>query len=334
MKAVRYEETGIPEDVVACVEMPDPGAPGPGEIVADIEAFPINPADIHQLTGASAVGAPELGPLGAEGVGRIAAIGPGVDDLAVGDRVLFLSRNNWTSRRRVPAQEAIRLPNAFQGDISDDLILQAAMMKVNPATAYGLLKRFADLKHGDWIVQDVANSAVGLCVVRLAKNAGIRTVNVIRSDAAAAKVKKAGGDVTMQDGDDLGERIRAAAGGPVTLAIDAVAGSICDRLADGLAPGKTLVSYGRMSGEPCQITSRHLIYGEITLTGFWLGTMLREMNRAEVTALYADLGRQVTAGDLASPVEATYPIDEIKAAVAHARREGRSGKVLVRPEST
>jgi trans-2-enoyl-CoA reductase len=244
---------------------------------------------------------------------------------------VFLSRDNWTSRRRLPSTEAIRLPEPFQGDISDDLILQAAMMKVNPATAYGLLKRFAELKTGDWIVQDVANSAVGLCVVRLAKNAGIKTINIIRSDAAAAMVKDAGGDVTMQDGDDLSGRVRAAAGGPVKLAIDAIAGSICDRLADCLAPGSNLVTYGRMSGQPCQITSRHLIYGEITLKGFWLGTMLRELNRAELTALYADLGRQVAAGDLASPIEATYAIDDIKAAVAHAHREGRSGKILVRP---
>jgi NADPH:quinone reductase-like Zn-dependent oxidoreductase len=61
MKVVRYEQTGIPEEVIACVEMPDPGPPGPGDIVADIEAFPINPADVHQLTGASAR---EPGPLG------------------------------------------------------------------------------------------------------------------------------------------------------------------------------------------------------------------------------------------------------------------------------
>ena len=333
MKVVRYEQSGTPEDVIACVEAPDPGQPGSGEILADIEAFPINPADVHQLAGAASVTTPEPGLLGAEGVGRIAAVGSGVDDLAIGDRVLFLSRNNWTSRRRVPNTEVIRLPDPFQGDISDDLILQAAMLKVNPATAHGLLTRFAQLEAGDWLVQDVANSAVGLLLVRLAKAAGVKTINIVRSDAAAAMVTQAGGDVTLMDGEDLAERVCAAAGGPVKLAIDAIAGDICDRLAESLSPGGVLVNYGRMSGQRCQITSRHLIYGEITLKGFWLGTVLRDLSRAEITALYADLGRRVAACELASPIEATYAIDDIKAAIAHARREGRSGKILVRPSA-
>ena len=103
------------------------------------------------------------------------------------------------------------------------------------------------------------------------------------------------------------------------------------RLADCLAEGGTVVNYGLLSGQPCQLGAHHTIFKGITLTGFWLQKALTAMARPDVEALYADLAARIADGTLRVEVEATYPIEEIKAALAHAERAGRSGKILVLP---
>ena len=103
------------------------------------------------------------------------------------------------------------------------------------------------------------------------------------------------------------------------------------RLADCLAEGGTVVNYGLLSGQPCMLGAHQTIFKSITLTGFWLQKALTSMARADLETLYADLAERVARGTLAVAVEATYPIEEIKAALEHAGREGRAGKILVRP---
>ena len=103
------------------------------------------------------------------------------------------------------------------------------------------------------------------------------------------------------------------------------------RLADCLAEGGTVVNYGLLSGQPCQLGAHHTIFKAITLTGFWLQRALTSMARPDVEALYDDLAARIAHGTLRVEVEATYPIEEIKAALAHAGRAGRAGKILVLP---
>src|SRR5262249_26080264 len=156
----------------SCVEVPDVGAPGPGEIVFDVLAFPINPADLSFCRGSYRT-APHLPATpGAECVGRIAVVGEGVDDLRPGDLVSNMQREHWAQRRRIRAEDAIPLP-------ADLDLKQAAMLRINPATALLLLEDHVALKAGDWVIQDVANSAVGRHLIVLAKARGIRTINVV-----------------------------------------------------------------------------------------------------------------------------------------------------------
>ncbi len=325
MKQVRFASFGRPEDVVACEEVSDVGSPAEGEVVVAIDAFPINPADLLTISGGYAVKPDLPATLGAEGTGRIVEIGAGVADLALGDRVILLSRNNWCQRRRLPADEVIRVP-------ADADPLQLAMLKVNPATAWMMLENYVSLQSGDWVIQDAANSGVGLALIRLARARGLHTVNVVRRPDPIEALKAAGGDVALEDGGDLAERVAAAAGGgAIRLAIDAVAGSQVMRLADCLAEGGTIVNYGLLSGEPCQLRADQTVFKGITLTGFWLQKMLTSMPRAEIEGLYRTLGDLVATGALAVEVEATYPIERIGEAVAHAGRDHREGKILVLP---
>jgi NADPH:quinone reductase-like Zn-dependent oxidoreductase len=324
MKQVRFAAFGLPQEVASCADVAEVGAPGSGEVVVDVEAFPINPADLLTMTGGYAV-RPELpATLGAEAVGRISAVGSEVQDRSVGDRVILLARENWCQQRRVPAAQVLKVPAAAD-------VLQLAMLKVNPATALLMLKNYVLLRPGDWVIQDAANSGVGTSLIRLAKADGLHTVAVVRRPSLVAPLEAIGADLVVVDGDDLAERVSAAGAGPIRLAIDGVGGEAVMRLADCLAEGGTVVNYGLLSGKPCMLGAHQTIFKGITLTGFWLQKNLTSMARADLEALYAGLAGRVADGTLAVEVEATYPIEQIQAALEHAGREGRSGKVLVTP---
>ena len=205
MKRVEIAAYGAPEIVAECVEAPDVGPPGAGEIVFDVLAFPINPADLSFCRGNYRLHPPLPATPGAECVGRVSAIGAGVTDIKPGDLVINLERENWAQRRRLPAQAAIPIPAGLD-------LKQAAMLRINPATAQLLLEDHVALNPGDWVIQNVANSAVGRHLIVLAKARGWRTINVVRREDVAAELRALGGDVVLTDGPDLAERARATAG--------------------------------------------------------------------------------------------------------------------------
>jgi len=327
MKIAQLRAFGPPDQVVECVEVNDLAAPGDDEVVIEIEAAPINPADLLIIEGKYASKPPLPAPLGIEGAGRVAAVGKKVTALRVGDRVVSLARANWAERVLVKETQAIKAP-------AEADVLQLAMLKVNPATAYLMLTRYVTLAPGDWVIQNAANSGVGTALISLAKAAGFKTVNVVRRESLIATLMARGADVVVVDGDDLGARVAQATGGAaIKLGIDAVAGTATLRLADCLAEGGTVVNYGLLSGEPCMVTPHQVVFKGITLTGFWLAKLMSAMAPAELQALYAGLVGRVADGTLKVDVEATYGLDRVKEALTHAARQGRDGKVLLTPNS-
>src|SRR5215831_1155947 len=325
MKRVDISAYGAPEEVARCVDVPDTGDPEPGEVVFDVLAFPINPADISFCRGSYRLRPPLPATPGAEGVGRVAAIGAGVTQVRPGDLVINMQRENWTQRRRVRSEDAIPIPSGMD-------LAQAAMLRINPATALLLLEDHVALAPGDWVIQDVANSAVGRHLIVLAKARGVHTVNVVRRDDVAGELRDLGADIVLRDGPDLAERARTATGGaPIRLGIDAVSGDACRRIADSVADGGVVVSYGSMSGEDPAIGRAALNMRGVSLTGFNLGRGLAKRTPAQVREIYAGLAVKIRDGVLNAPVDSRYPIEDIKAALARAQQGGRNGKVLVLP---
>lgn len=325
MKRAVLERYGPPEDGVRCVDGPDVGAPGAGEVVFDVLAFPINPADISMCRGSYRLRPTLPATPGAECLGRVAAVGAGVTHVRAGDLVINLQRENWAQRRRVRGDDVIAVPPAIDR-------LQGAMLRINPPTALLLLTDIVALQPGDWVIQNVANSAVGRSLITLARARGIRTVNVVRRAALFAELQALGADVCVVDGPDLAESVKAqTGGGAIRLGIDAVSGQATARISACLAEGGVLCNYGSMSGEEPVMPRAGLTGGGQTLVGFILGRGLAKRSLAEVRALYAELGEQVLKGVLSAPVEQVYPIEEITKALVHAQRGGRSGKVLVAP---
>jgi trans-2-enoyl-CoA reductase len=325
MKVAQFSRFGPPGEVIECVEVADPPAPAADEVALDVVAFPINPADTLMIEGRYAVRPPLPSRVGAECLARVTAAGKDVGDLGVGDLVIPLDRDNWVQRKLVKAAQAIKVPSGVDP-------LQLAMLKVNPPTAYLMMTKYVPLKPGDWLLQDAANSGVGHCLIQLAKAEGFKTVNIVRREGLADELTALGADVVLVDGPDLAQRITdATKGAPIRLAIDAVAGSQIVRFGDALADEATVVNYGLLSGENPQLSGHQCVFKRISLTGFWLMPWLRDMDRADVAALYGKLAARIADGSLRVPVQATFPIEDIKKAVALANGYHRAGKVLVTP---
>ena len=268
---------------------------------------------------------------GIEGAGCVVALGDDITAFAVGDPVISLVRANWAQRVTLKESQAIKLPAGID-------MRQAAMLKANPASAHLMLdthvglKDGVALKDGDWVIQNAANSAVGRHVIALARARGLHTANVVRREALVAELQAIGADVVVVDGDDLTERVATASGGaPIALALDAIGGAATMRLAGCLADGGTVVNYGFLAGAPCMIDTHQAIIHGISLTGFWLAPMIGRLPRAEIEAMYGKLAAYMADGTIAAPIEASYGLDDIGDALAHAARERRAGKILLTP---
>jgi NADPH:quinone reductase-like Zn-dependent oxidoreductase len=325
VKQAVLERYGPPEEGVRCVDVADVGAPGPGEVVFDVIAFPINPADISMCRGSYRLRPTLPATPGAECLGRVTVVGTGVSHVRPGDLVINLQRENWAQQRRVHGDDVVRVPAGAD-------LLQGAMLRINPPTALLLLSDVVDLKPGDWIIQNVANSAVGRLVITLARARGIRTVNVVRRDSLFAELERLGADVCAVDGSELATAVAARTGGAsIRLGLDAVSGRATARLSACVGEGGVVCNYGAMSGEDPVMARSTLIAGGQTLVGFILGRALATRSIEQIRSIYADLGAQVAKGTLAAPIEKVYPIEEIKAALVHAQRGERTGKILVAP---
>jgi mitochondrial enoyl-[acyl-carrier protein] reductase / trans-2-enoyl-CoA reductase len=290
MLRAQYQRRGpVPQDVIEAVEF-EVSRLQVGQALVEVVAAPINPADVLTLTGEYG----QLPPLpaigGREGVGRVSELGSETGGVRVGQLVLLpLGCGSWSTHVVTDAAQLRPLP-----DEADPL--QLSMMAITPPTAALLLSECVTLGSGDWVIQNAANSAVGLYLVQLARYRGYRTVNVVRRQDAAAVVRDTGG-VVLVDGEDLAERVVEATGGAaVRLGIDAVSGAATGRLADCLCESATLVSYGRMSGEPCAVQPDAFVFRDPTLRGFWLVNWFRRTPEEQRRTLVDELARLITQG--------------------------------------
>lgn len=324
--ALVHDRFGEPADVLRLADLPDE-YPGPGEIVVRMEAAAMHIADIRTVQGVAGFRFPLPRTPGFEGVGRVVRVGQGVGDLAVGDRV-FPPSGSGTFRQELRAAAARCMP-APEGDAE-----QLALLTINAPTAWVLLHGYAQLGPGDWLIQNGANSSCGRFLIPLAREAGVRTVNVLRRPEVMRELTALGADVVLLDGPDLAERVLQATGGVAPkLGIDCVAGEATHRLAQCLAPGSTVVSYGAMSGERCQMDFYLMFRNDIRLVGMSFRRELEKRSRAEVDAIYRDLAERMADGRLVARIAATYPLSLWREAFAQAARTGaeRDGKVILLP---
>jgi mitochondrial enoyl-[acyl-carrier protein] reductase / trans-2-enoyl-CoA reductase len=324
MKTITYNEIGDPSQVLYLEDVETP-ALGPGDARVAVLATPIHPSNLLQISGHYGTKPQLPATPGSEGVGRVIEVADDVTGLQVGQTVLLAGYNTWRQELSGPAASFIPVPDGAD-------IQQLSMIVVNPMTALRLLDSFAELKEGDWVIQSAANSAVGEYLIQLAKQRGIKTINVVRRESAIQGLMDLGADHVLVDGPDLTEQLKGVAdGAPLALAFDAVGGDTFTNMVNALSYGGTMVCYGLLSMEMPTLPSTAVIFNDVRVKGFWLSQWFKTASPEEKQRTFAEIIGLVANGSLKTKVSQTFSLDEIQEAVKVAAASGRDGKVLLLP---
>jgi len=322
INAAVYERHGNPAEVLRVESQPWP-KPAADEAVVKMRAAPINPADLNAIEG-KYPGRREVPAVpGFEGAGVIVELSAGVKGLTNGALVILPHNiGTWREALAVKEVELVAVPEGIEP-------VHAAMLKINPMTAWRLLHDYVDLKKGDWLIQNAANSAAGRAVIQIARELGYKTVNVVRRDELIDELRAEGGDAVIVDGENLRHEVKdATSNAPIHLGLNAVGGESALRLANCLAPGSTLVTFGAMSLQPLKIPNGLLIFKDLRFRGIWINKWYDNATMQERMDAFRPLFEMAKRGLLKTKVEKTYPLPEAKAAVTHAAQGKRSGKII------
>ena len=321
MKAAVFRRPGEPADVLAIEDIAMP-VPGPGQVLVRMLASPVNPADLLIVRGRHLTKPAFPASPGVEGVGVVEKSGGGfLANRLVGKRVATIGVGAWRQFHVVEAKQAIPVP----ASLSDE---QAAMYFVNPATARLLTE---GLPRGAWLVQSAGASAVGRLVVRLGKLEGFRTFSVVRRPEQAEELRKLGADVVALETDDVPAAFAQASGGAQAVrALDPVGGAVFGHLCECLAPGGLMRVYGSLSAAPAALPTRGMVNNVWRVEGFQLKRAMDAKNLLGKLAVLRRLGRMAAAGLMDTPLAATFPLEDVHAALQAAEAPGRNGKVILR----
>ena len=324
IKAIVYQAHGKPEEVLRLEEQRLP-TPAADEALVRVLAAPINPADLNQIEGKYPIRAPLPATPGFEGAGIVEEIGRLVQGLAVGTQVILPhDLGTWREACVVKADKLVTVPDEIKPE-------QAAMLKINPLTAWRMLHDFVVLQPGDWVIQNAANSAAGRAAIQISRELGYKTVNVVRRAELIEELRAEGGDVVLLDNEDLREAVAAATDGAlIRLALNAVGGESALRLAKIVAPEATIVTYGAMSLRPLTIPNGLLIFKNLHFTGFWVNKWYEQATPAQRNQTFGRIFELAQRGLLQTKVERTYSLGEFAKAVGHAGQGMRDGKVVFR----
>ncbi len=317
-----YETHGNPTEVVRVIEQPWPVAAA-DEVVVQMRAAPVNPADLNAIEGKYPVRLTLPATPGMEGAGVVVQLGSEVRNLRMGDQVILPHNfGTWREACAVKAEQLVLAPAGIDP-------VQAAMLKVNPITAWRLLHDFVSLGQGDWFIQNAANSAAGRAAIQIARELGYRSANMVRRPELIPELKGEGADVVLLDGEQLREEVaEATARAPIRLALNAVGGESAMRMAKTLASDATMVTYGAMSLQPLTIPNGMLIFKNLHFTGFWVNKWYDAASAEERAATFAPLFKMALRGLLRTKVEESYSLGEATEAVRRAMQNKRAGKIV------
>jgi NADPH:quinone reductase len=311
VEALRYEE----------VERP---VPGPGQVVVKIEAAGVNFIDVYQRTGLYKVPLPFT--LGQEAAGAVTAVGPGVAQPNVGDRVAYTSvLGAYAEYAVVPADRVVALPDGVSTK-------QGAATMLQGMTAHYLATSTYPLRPGDACLVHAAAGGVGLLLCQVAKLRGARVLGTVSTREKAALARAAGADevilYTEQDFEMEVKRLTSGAG--LQVIYDSVGKTTFEKGLSCLAPRGMMVLFGQSSGPVGPFDPQVLSHkGSLFLTRPTLAHYI--LTRAELVARAGEVLGWIKSGKLKLRIERELPLAQ--AAEAHRLLEGRktTGKVLLIP---
>ncbi len=312
-EALRWEEVQV-------------GAPGEGQVRLKQTAVGLNYIDIYHRTGLYPIAALPSA-IGMEAAGTVEAVGPGVDDLAVGDRVAYASGppGAYAEVRLMPADRLVKLPDG----ISDR---QAAGMMLQGMTVHYLIRRTHRVQPGETVLFHAAAGGVGLIACQWLKHLGATVIGTVGSEEKAELARAHGCDHPINyRTEDFTARVRELTGGAgVPVVYDSVGRDTFEGSLDCLAPLGLMVSFGNASGavppfDPGLLAAK----GSLFLTRPTLMTYTAK--REDLVTAANELFEVVLSGAVKIEVNQTYPLSE--AAQAHQDLEARktTGSTVLLP---
>lgn len=328
-----YSQYGKARDVVELQTVPIVN-PANGSVRVRMLAAPINPSDLLSCEGHynSETALPAL--MGFEGVGIVEASGGGaLGWLRQGKRVAVVSRmgGTWGTRCLTEAETVIPVPDQLSLD-------QATVYFINPASALLMTRWILKVPPQCWLLQSAANSALGRMVIRLGKQFGFRTLNVIRSEKHRDELNCLGADaVVVADGStsqsDFFEQVKLATNGePVRFAIDAVAGHTGGLLFNSLGQGGRMLAYGSLTHDAIPVQPRPLIVQDRRLEGFFLGNEMKKLPLLKKLRLIGELKSLHLKSLFEVETFQKFPLREIHTAIDAAENKTGGRKILLQLE--
>lgn len=320
MKAIQVEKNGGPEVLrLKDVETPQPG---PGQARIKVEAAGLNFVDIYIRRGDYRTLTPPFIP-GFEGAGTVEAIGEGVTEAKVGDRVIYTGQPGaYAEQQVVQADSLLPLPDALTFE-------QGAAIPLQGLTAHYLIHEFRRIQPGETVLIHAAAGGMGLLLVQWAKHLGARVLGTVSTEAKARAAEEAGADhvVLYTQQDWVAETKRLTDGEGAHLIIDGVAKTTFAGNLEAAALRGNIVIYGAASGPADPIAPNVLMGRSLTISGGMLGNYT--LTREELLRRAEDLQTGIRAGWLKLRVDHVLPLAE--AAEAHRLLENRHsiGKIVL-----
>ncbi len=327
MRAIQAREAGGP-DVLELVELPDP-VPGPGQVLVRLAAAGLNFLDTYRRCGVYPMPFPHV--VGSEGSGTVAALGDGVSNFAIGDRVAWSDApSSYAELVLVSADRLLPVPDGVDLDIAAALPLQGM-------TAHYLATSTYPVQPGDDVLLHAAAGGVGLLLTQLVTTRGGRVIATVSTDEKEALARGAGADVVIrydQLGDltaELPKLVKDATGGKgVAVVYDGVGKTTFDASLASLKPRGMMVLFGGSSGQVPPFDIQRLNSGgSLFLTRPTLNYYTA--TREELLWRASELFEAVQVGTLDVRIGARFALAD--AAEAHRALEGRTttGKVILLP---
>jgi NADPH:quinone reductase len=312
--AVRVHQHGGP-DVLKFEEIDVP-APGQGQIKIKQHACGVNFIDTYFRMGMypSPVGMPFVA--GNEGAGEVIAVGPGVSDIKVGDRVAYVvPLGGYSAERLLPADRAVKLPSSISYE-------QAAAMMLKGMTVEYLINRTYNVGKGTTVLMHAAAGGVGLILCQWAKHLGATVIGTVGSEEKAALAKKNGCDHTiLYRKEDFAAKVKEITGGKLCdVVYDGIGKTTFPASLDCLRPMGYFVSFGSASG---QIDAFNINILQMKGSLFATRPTLNHYaaTREDLNAIAADLFDKVSSGAVKIPINQKYPLKDARK--AHEELEGR-----------
>lgn len=303
------------------VDVPDPQK---GEAVVKLVKAVVNPSDLGMIGGSYGRLRPLPAIAGREGIGEVVAIGPDTEEPRIGALVRLPSEPGaWTQYQVAKAADLLPIPAGLDTDT-------AAMAFVNPPTALCILREFADLKAGDWLVQNGAGSALGIFMIQICAARGIKTVNMLRNaDKKRDMLLSYGANIVVDESQFDPKAVKEATGGALKLGLNQIGGNSVSNMIKAMGDGATIVTIGGMTGEPIKFPTRFLIFNDLRLRGFWWDKWQRTHSADECRKIYDEVFALIKNGTLKAPVDSRFKIADIESAMKRATENSRLGKVMI-----